>query len=141
MKQNNLPTELGMQLLGDVVVGHLKDRHTVKEAVCYFQRMALVADVETSIKSMSVWFKDGFLGFDESQMEMVNMAHETVKKDVLGMTVEAMIDICSKSTTDQQRLAAATMINELYGEKKLTESTGLAERLLVNITRDLTGSE
>ena len=135
MKLANLPTDLGMRLMGDMIKARLSDANHVKEAVCAFQRMALVGDLDDSIKAMEYWFKPNQLKWSKYEKDKLRMCHEIVKKDVLGLAIESLVNIATNGRNEKDRLAASTLVNELYGEKKLEETGGLSDKLLLNIVK------
>ena len=133
MKLASLPTTLGIQLIGDLIQARLTNHNYVKEAVTAFQRMALVSDLEDSIKAMDYWCKPEGRRWSTAEKAKLAICHEIVKKDVLGIAIESLVDISVNSPSAKDRLAASTILNELYGEKQLIETGSLTDRLLVNI--------
>ena len=135
MKLANLPTDLGMRLIGSTVKPRLLNPVHVKEAVCAFQRMALVAELDESVMAMETWLKPSYAMWTKQDNVQLEMCHRLVKKDVLGLAIETLVDIATKGTSNKDRLAASTIINELYGDKELIDTGSLADKLLVNIVR------
>jgi len=133
MKLASLPTNLGIQLIGDLIQARLTNANYVKEAVCAFQRMALVSDLDDSIKAMDFWCKIECRKWSETERAKLAICHEIVKKDVLGIAIESLVDLSVNSAAAKDRLAASTILNELYGEKQLIETGSFTDRLLVNI--------
>lgn len=133
-KLAQLPTDLGIRLIGDLVQTRLLEVAYVKEAVCAFQRMALASTLEDSIIAMEYWFKPECKKWSETEKAKLQVCHDIVKKDVLGLAIESLIQMAAEDRTNQkERLAAATILNELYGDKELINTDTLTDRLLINI--------
>ena len=134
MKLASLPTDLGIQLIGNLVKTRLTDVRQVNECVVAFQRMALVSTLDDSITAMEFWLKPQHKKWIGKEREKLDVCHAIVKKDVLGLAIQTLMDMAAKESGGQkERLAAATILNELYGEKELINTGSLTDRLLVNI--------
>lgn len=134
MKLATLPTDLGIRLIGDLIQTRLADTVYVKEAVCAFQRMALASTLEDSIIAMDYWFKPEHKTWSDIEKQKLQVCHDIVQKDVLGLAIESLIQMAACDRGNQkERLAAATILNELYGDKELINTDTLTDRLLVNI--------
>ena len=134
MKLATLPTELGIRLIGELIHVRLEDPTHTSECVAAFQRMALASTLDDSIIAMDYWFKVQHKKWSEPEKAKLQVCHEMVKKDVLGMAIESLIQMAGETRTNQkERLAAATILNELYGDKELINTDTLTDRLLINI--------
>ena len=122
-----LPTDLGVRLIGDLVQVRLLEVAYVKECVCAFQRMALASDsLDDCITAMEYWMKPEYRKWSDPEKAKLQVCKDIVKKDVLGIATETR-------TGQKERLAAATILNELYGDHELINTDSLTDRLLVNI--------
>jgi hypothetical protein len=134
MKLASLPTDLGIRLIGDLIHTRLEDPTHVKECVAAFQRMALASTLEDSIIAMDYWFKVQHKKWSDLEKQKLQVCHDIVQKDVLGLAIESLIQMAAETRGNQkERLAAATILNELYGDKELINTDTLTDRLLVNI--------
>jgi len=135
MKLATLPTELGVRLIGDLVHTRLEDMTHISECVAAFQRMALASDsLDDCIIAMDYWFHVQHKKWSEVEKAKLQVCKDIVKKDVLGMAIEALVSMAGETRGNQkERLAAATILNELYGDHELINTDSLTDRLLVNI--------
>ncbi len=134
MKLASLPTELGIRLIGDMIHTRLEDYTHISECVAAFQRMALASDLDDSIIAMDYGFKVQHKKWSDPERAKLQVCHDIVKKDVLGLAIESLIHMAGETRTNQkERLAAATILNELFGDKELINTDTLTDRLLINI--------
>lgn len=136
MKLASLPTDLGVRIIGDLVKTRLTRIEYVKESVCAFQRMALAsADIEDCITAMEFWFKPESKKWSKPEKDRLVICQEITKKDVLGIAIEALVQISAKENGPaRERIAAATILNELFGDKELVDTGALTEGLIVNLS-------
>lgn len=135
MKLANIPTSLGMTIIGDLVKARLREPAHDKEAVAAFQRMALVSTLEDAIEAMNYWLKPEHKTWAKAEKDQLDVAHRLVKPDVLGLAIESLVQMATNGRSERERLAAATIINEIYGEKQLVDTNSLTDKLLVNIVK------
>ena len=135
MKLASLPTDLGIRIIGDLVKTRLTKVEYVKESVCAFQRMALAsANIEDCIVAMETWFKPESKKWSKPEKDQLIVCQEITKKDVLGVAIEALVQIAAKENGPaRERIAAATILNELFGDKELLDTAVLTEGLIVNL--------
>lgn len=135
MKLAALPTDLGIRLIGDLVQVRLLEAAYVKECVCAFQRMALASDnLDDCITAMEYWFKPEHKKWADTERAKLQVCKDIVKKDVLGIAIESLIQMAANDRGNQkERLAAATILNELYGDHELIQTDSLTDRLLINL--------
>lgn len=135
MKLAHLPTDLGMTIIGNLVKTRLQEPAHDKEAVTAFQRMALVSSLDDAIEAMNYWVKPEHKTWAKAEREQLEIAHRLVRPDVLGIAMESLVQLATNARSEKERLAAATIINELYGEKELIDQASLTDKLIVGITR------
>lgn len=135
MKLTSLPTDLGIRIIGDLVKTRLTKVEYVKESVCAFQRMALAsADIDDCITAMEFWFKPENTKWSKVEKDRLIVCQEITKKDILGIAIEALVQIAAKENSPtRERIAAATILNELFGDKELVDTGALTEGLIVNL--------
>ncbi len=135
MRLAALPTDLGMRMIGDLIQTRLRNEQHVKEAVCAFQRMALAdGELPECITAMEYWFKPEHKKWAKVEEDKLQLCKDIVKKDVLGIAMEALMQIATKDTGPaKERLQAATVLNEIYGDNTVTAEGTLSERLVVQI--------
>lgn len=134
-----LPTVLGQQLLLDRFRARMDDPADASQAVAAFQRMALVADLETAVNATKPWFanKNRHIAKDSPDMGAMKLVHSTVKQDVLGMAVDAIIGVMQAGMgSTKDKLAAAAIMNELFGDKQIIQDAVLTDKLVMNLVGD-----
>ncbi len=135
MKLASIPTDLGMTIIGNLVKTRLREPAHDKEAVAAFQRMALVSTLDDAIEAMNYWIKPEHQKWAKAEKDQLEVAHRLVRPDILGMALESLVQLATNARSEKERLAAATIINELYGEKELVDNNSLTDKLLVNIMK------
>lgn len=134
-----LPTKLGRLLLEEVVAERIETGGTnpsPAQVVAAFQRMALVTDFEESLSAVQMYFKEDKRVFptDGKTMKALRITYDLTKKDVLGHAVDAIMQLMDAPMgATKDKLAAAAVINELFGEKELIKDEQLTDRLLINL--------
>lgn len=136
-----LPTPLAVQLLEDIlnpkVMGLDGYRTDVRDAVAAFQRMAAVADYETAIVALTSTLKPDERKFNVFETKLLKLCYDTTKSDLLAHAVDAIMALTDgQNVASKDRLAAAAIINEFYGEKHLIEDGVLTDKLIVNLIGD-----
>ena len=131
-----LPTILGKQLLTNYISVRMVDAEDVDDAIAGYQRMALVADQETAWAATIPWFKPECRTVMDGSPEHKALVavHTMVKPDVLGHAVDCLLGIVNNHTgSTKEKIAASTVINELYGDKQIMQDKGLADKLILNL--------
>lgn len=125
------PTKLCESLVRASEVDKLfKDPHAWKVPLGQFQRLSLVTDYDTAIKAVVP-----HLDVKPSKQHVLSlkMIHEISKNDILSIAMERLVDVVESSRSDKEKVSAATIINELYGDKDLIKDVKLTDRLLINL--------
>jgi hypothetical protein len=134
-----LPTTLGSQLLRDHFAARMDKPVEAKDAVAAFQRMCLVADLEMAMSAVKPWFKPEHQVISENTPEMAACiaVHSCVKQDVLSVAIDAVLGIANSPVgSTKDKLAAAAIINELYGERELITDAVLTDKLVLDLVGD-----
>lgn len=132
---NNLPTRLARHMLEDHFRARMIDSIDTIDAVATYQKMCLVADKDSAWEATKVWFKPEkrICAEDSPEGKALTAVHALAKQDVLGLAIDAMVVIVNKSGgSDKEKLTAASILNELFGEKESTVA-GLADKLVLNL--------
>lgn len=133
---NKLPTRLARHMLENHFSVRMIDTIDTVEAVGTYQRMSLVTGQSEAWEATLPWFRPEHRTVLENTPEYraLTAVHTLAKKDVLGQAVDCLVGIINNATgSTKEKIAAATIINELYGEKQLTNEKGLADRLILNL--------
>jgi hypothetical protein len=123
-------------MLEDYFNVRMTDPVDTVEAVGTFQRMCLTGSEEEAWEATKMWFKPQCRTVIKDSPEAVALTavHRLAKQDVLGQGLDALVRIVSRSGgADKDKLAAATILNELYGEKEITSMQGVTDRLIMNL--------
>ena len=136
-----LPTQLAARLLSD----HIKVRCIrpieTQDAIATFQKMAIVGEpIETCIQALNVWLDitkqinlDRLPSGTPEKAALLTV-HTLSKKDILGEAISAITAIMDAPTgAMKDKLAAAAIINELYGDKELIKDEVLTDKLMINL--------
>jgi len=94
-----------------------------------FQRLALVADYETCVRALMPKISRKLT---EQHNIVLKLIYDMAKSDVLGLAIESLCDVAEKAS-GKDRIAASTVLNELFGEKQLIEDVKLTDRLMINL--------
>lgn len=131
-----LPTEMGKRLLMDHFKARMEEPMEAAIAVGDFQRMALVSTLEETMACTMSWFRPESRVISEGGTEWtaINLCYNTVKQDILGLAVEALVSVASAvNAANKDKIMAATMLNELYGEKELVKREVLTDKLVLDL--------
>ena len=132
MKQ--LPTILGKQLLKDMLGTRMEDASDAYLAVAAFQRMALTSDFKTAKAALEPWLVVENRIFSKTEEERLQACFDLTKPDVLGHAVDSMMAIMgSANGALKDKLAAAVIMNELFGEKELIKDGVLTDKLMISL--------
>jgi hypothetical protein len=102
-----------------------------KDGLGHFQRTALVADLDTCMRVVMPHIDKKLSLADKQAFQLI---HELAKPDVLGLAMEALVEALDrKNSASKDMVAAATVLNELYGEKHLIEDVKLTDKLMINL--------
>ncbi len=130
-----IPTALAKRLLMDHFRARMDDPSDALIAVSEYQRMCLVASEDEALSVIKSHFKPEhrkITGAEE--LAALKLVHATVKQDVLGLAVEALVAIVSSHNGgSKDKLLAASMLNDLYGEKELIQQSTLTDKLVVDL--------
>lgn len=107
--------------------------HAWKEPIGQFQRLSLVTDYDMAFKAINPHLEEKP---DEQHTLCFKLLYEMAKHDVLSLAMERLVDTVEASRSDKDKIAAATVINELFGEKHLVEDVKLTDRLMINLVGD-----
>lgn len=130
-----LPTVLGKQLLGDWAQARCLNEADAYLAVAAFQRMALTTDYETAIEAIKPWFKPQHRRIADKDQELLKAVYNITKPDLLGHAIDSIAEAMNNKTGPlKDKVAAATIINDLYGEKEIIKDAKLSDRLLISLT-------
>lgn len=132
-----LPTILGKQLIGDMLKARMEDPTAAYQAVAAFQRMALTADFETSLDSVKPWLLPEHRQFHSHELAKLKAVYNVTKNDVLGHAIDSMLEMMDGQGATKDKLAAAAVINELFGEKHVITDSKLTDRLMINLADKL----
>jgi len=134
-----LPTEIAKRLaksssLEDIIVhGKNSNFAELERGLGIFQRMALVANYDECMRAFAPFIDKKI---EPQHKQCLELIHLLTKKDVLGLAVEGLIEVVKNSRVPKDRAMAATVLYELYGEKKLIEEVNLTEKLVVNLVKE-----
>ena len=136
-----LPTLLARKLLKDHISVRMGKPIDVNDALAEYQKMAVVGlDIETCIAALNVWVKPSHqinlnkLPPNAPEYLALKSVFELTSKDVLGCAVDTIMGIMDAPVgSTKDKLAAAAVINELYGEKELIKDEMLTDRLMINL--------
>lgn len=133
---NSLPTRLARHMLEDYFNLRMLDPVDTVEAVGTYQRMCLCGTQEEAWEAAKMWFRPESRTYlpDSPEGMSLTAVHSLAKQDVLGLGLDALVRIVTRTTgVEKDKIAAATILNELYGEKEITSVSGLADRLVLNL--------
>jgi len=124
------PTRSAVQLAKASGIDKLTSQaHAWQNALEAFQRMSLVSDYEDCIKV--------FVTYIDYKLELkhtncLKNIYNMSKKDVLSIAMDNLLTVCERGNS-KDKIAAATVINELFGEKHLIEDVKLTDKLMINL--------
>ena len=95
-----------------------------------YQRLSLVSEHDTAFKAVAPLLTSKP---DDQQMLAFKLIGTMVKSDALSLAMEQLIDMAESARSEKERLAAATVVNELFGEKQLIEDVKLTDKLMINL--------
>lgn len=98
-----------------------------------FQRLSLVTDFDTCMKALMPAVQTKL---NHQHKQVLHMIYDMAKADVMGLAVEALVDVASGKYVTKDKIAAATVLNELYGEKQLIEDVKITDKLMINLVKD-----
>lgn len=107
-----------------------KGPHGWKEPLGQFQRLSLVTTFDIAFKAVTPHLDSKP---NEQQIIGFKLIGEMAKCDVLSLAMEVLIDTVESSRSDKEKIAAATVINELYGDKQLVSDVKLTDKLMINL--------
>ena len=130
-----LPTDLGKRLLLNYFRVRMEHPSEAHIAVGDFQRMALVGTIEDALATTVSWFKPEHrvIGKKGEEWTAIELCYSTVKQDVLGLAVDALLSVSCDSGSSKDRIAASAILNELYGDKELVSNSVLTDKLVVDL--------
>ena len=123
---------------GKLIFQNLSLKLTIQQVnICsaLFQRMALVTTFEDSLEALQVQLRDigELTAQDQADLALV---YKLTKHEVLGLAVETLSDVTqSQLAAQKDKVSAATVINELYGEKELIKDSVLTDKVVLNLVR------
>lgn len=130
-----LPTPLAKRLLMDHFRARMEDPSEAGMAVGDYQRMSLVGTEAEALSVVLSYFKPEhrkISGADE--LSALRLVHDTVKQDVLGMAVEALVNVASAHNgSSKDKILAATILGDMYGDKEVMQHTTLTDKLVVDL--------
>lgn len=128
------PTRTAVDLASASNLDDVIDKpHNFRIGLGVYQRLALVADQETCMRAIMPYI---CVKLNEQHKQVLRLIYDMAKSDTLGLAVEALVDTAENSKSPKDRVAAATVLNELYGEKHLIEDVKLTDKLLINLVND-----
>ena len=104
--------------------------HNFRIGLGIYQRLALVSDQDTCMRAIMPYISTKL---SDQHKQVLRLIYDMAKSDTLGIAVEALLDTAEHSKTYRDKIAAATVINELYGEKHLIEDVKLTDKLMINL--------
>lgn len=124
------PTKIAESLVTASDINKLfENKFDWKIPIGQFQRLALVADFDTAFKCLNPHIN----GKPSEQQRLgLSLIHEMAKSDVLSIAMERLVDTVETTRSDKERVAAATILNELFGDKELIKDVKLTDRLIIN---------
>ena len=132
-----LPTRLARLLIEDHVNARIIKTVDTTQAIASFQRLAVAnAPFETCLGALVLWFAIDKRKIAENspEMEAIRLSYDLTKQEVLGTAIDAIMHIMDASVgASKDKLAAAAIINELFGEKELIHDSVLTDRLMINL--------
>ena len=129
--KNMMPTKTAVNIAMASDIHKLFDNiQTWQEGLGAFQRVCLVADYDTAMRCLAPYIS---AKIDPQQKQALQLIHTLAKSDVLGLAMEGLVHIIQTSKNDRDKLEAARVLNDLYGEKKLDNDLGLSEKLSINL--------
>jgi len=126
-----LPTKTAIALAKASKLDSLfKDALLWEQQLGHFQRFSLVSDYDTAVKAIQPYLSRKI---ETSDKVVLNIIHDLAKTDILGIAMERLMDVVEGSRSDKDKIAAATILNELYGDKELVADMKLTDRLMINL--------
>ena len=98
-----------------------------------FQQIALGSDLETCMRAIMPFIDKKITSQQKQCFELI---HSMAKQEALGMAIGGLVDVVENSRVAKDRTTAATILQELFGEKQLIESEKLTDKLVVNLVKD-----
>jgi len=125
------PTRTAVDLANASDLDKVIDKpHNFRIGLGIYQRLALVSDQETCMRAIMPYICEKLT---QQHQQVLKLIYDMAKSDTLGIAVESLVDTAENSKSPKDRVAAATVINELYGEKHLIEDVKLTDKLLINL--------
>jgi len=133
-----LPTELGKRLLVDYFKARMEEPAQAYLAVGDFQRMALVGSVEDAVAVTKTWFKPQHrvIKAGSAEDQAIQLCYKTVKQDVLGLAMDALITVVQSTNSTKDKITAAAVLNDLFGDKQVIQDSVLTDKLVMNLVGD-----
>lgn len=99
-------------------------------ALAAFQQMALAGDLDDCMRAIAP-----YLGgkLNQQHKQCLELIFTLTRKDVLGQAVEGLMEVATNSRNSKDKVTAATILHELYGEKQLINEESLTDKLVVNL--------
>lgn len=133
-----LPTMLARQLLRDRFQARM-GREGIPSAVdivAMFQRMCLVTDFDTAVDSVKHFFAVEHRNIGAGDLAVMRAVYDIAKQDILGHAVDSLLEVMdNRASIAKDRINAAAVINELYGEKQLIKDERLTDKLMINLVQ------
>jgi hypothetical protein len=77
---------------------------------------------------------DGIIQLNEKDRSVMLAIYGLVKQDALGLAIEAVMQVLSEATAPKkEKLAAAAILDQLFGAKDEEGATALTDKLVVNL--------
>ena len=143
MSNITLPTELGRTIFKQLSPGFNYKQINVLGAL--YQRFCIVTEFDDAIDSLALVAKarlkddqdQSFTEFTDSDLMLLRVLYTQSKNDILGLALEALADVTQTALASQKdKVAAATVINDLYGEKELVRDSTLTDKVVLNLVRE-----
>lgn len=131
-----LPTILGKQLLKDHFAARMDDPMDAVDAVAIYQRMCLVGGMEMALAAVKPFFKPScrVIKKDTPEWAALALVSETVKQDVLGLAMDALVGIVNAGMgSSKDKITAAAVLNDLFGDKQVIQDSVLTDKLVMNL--------
>lgn len=125
------PTKIAVSLAQSVELENVfKDKLLWKQQFGQYQRMCLVADETVAMSALRPYIGAALL---PAHKQMLSLIYSMCKSDILSLAVEALVNTAENSRSDKDKIAAATVVNELFGEKELIKDVKLTDKLMINL--------
>lgn len=130
----HLPTKVAVAIAESAGIDELfEDVQMWTDYLGRFQRLCLVSDYDTAVKALVPHMSER-VGMEGNHKTALELIHRISKEDVLGLAVEALVNVTQQTNgSSKDKIAAAAILNELYGDKELISEETLTDKLIVNL--------